>query len=68
MIIAIKVVIIIALLLLIILINNNVNNNGNVIKESSHLIEEILFKVILKIFMLSVFLMSLGFNSKMKDQ
>ena len=68
MIIAIIVVIIITLLLLIILINNNVNNNGNVIKESSHLIEEILFKVILKIFMLSVFLMSLGFNSKMKDQ
>ena len=31
-----------------ILINNNVNNNGNVIEESSHFIEEMLFKVMLK--------------------
>ena len=34
--------------LLIILINSNINNNSNVIKESSHLIEEMLFKVMLK--------------------
>ena len=44
----IVVIIIITLPLLIILINKNVNNNGNVIKESSHLIEEMLFKVMLE--------------------
>ena len=44
----IVVIIIITPLLLIILINNNVNNNGNAIKELSHLIEEMLFKVMLK--------------------
>ena len=36
------------MIIAIILINNNVNNNGNVIKESSHLIEKMLFQVILK--------------------
>ena len=44
----IVVTMIITLLHLIISINNNINNNGNVIKKSSHLIEEILFKVMLK--------------------
>ena len=41
-------IITITLLPLIILRNNNINNNSNVIKKSSHLIEEMLFKVILK--------------------
>ena len=55
MIIAITVVIIIILLLLIIIIiiiiiitNNNIDKNGNVSLQSSHLIEEMLFKIMLK--------------------
>ena len=48
MIIAITVVIIITILLLLIILINNVNNNGNAIKESGHLIEEMLFKVMLE--------------------
>ena len=46
--IAIIVVIIITILLLLIILTNNVNNNGNAIKESGHLIEEMLFKVMLE--------------------
>ena len=46
------VIILIILLLLIIIIiitiKNNINNNGHVSLQSSHLIEEMLFKVMLK--------------------
>ena len=51
MIIEITPVIIIILLLLIIMIIitiNNINNNGNVSLRSSHLIKQMLFKVMLK--------------------
>ena len=51
MIIAIKVVILLLLIIIIIIIiitNNNIDNNGTVSLQSSHLIEEMLFKIMLK--------------------
>ena len=67
MIIAITVVIIIVtLLLLIILINNNMNNNGNVNKNQVIWLTKCFLRLCLKVFKFS--LMSLGSDSRMKDQ
>ena len=68
---AVTILIILLLLIIVIIIIitiiNNINHNGNVSLQSSHLIEEMLFKVKLSVFF-NVSLMSLGLDSKTKDQ
>ena len=66
MIMAITVVIIVTLLLLIILINNDINNNGNVNKNQVIWLKKCFLRLCLKVFKFSV--MSLGSDSRMKDQ
>ena len=74
MVIAITVVITITILLLLIIIiiiiitNNNIDVNDNVSKNQVIWLKKRFLRLCLKVFKSLVFLMSLRFDSKMKDQ
>ena len=73
MVIAITVVITITILLLLIIIiiiitNNNIDVNDNVSKNQVIWLKKRFLRLCLKVFKSLVFLMSLGFDSKTKDQ
>ena len=68
LIITIIIIIIIVIVIIIIITNNNIDVNDDVSKNQVIWLKKWFLRLCLKVFKLLVFFMSLGFDSKTKDQ
>ena len=64
----ITIIIIIVIVIIIIITNNNIDVNDDVSKNQVIWLKKWFLRLCLKVFKLLVFFMSLGFDSKTKDQ
>ena len=68
LIITIIIIIVIVIIIIIIITNNNIDVNDDVSKNQVIWLKKWFLRLCLKVFKLLVFFMSLGFDSKTKDQ